>query len=1273
MNQSLVSKATDLDDERYLPEIVEQFADQLRLQPDCDIESFLSAHQPLADRARPVLQAVQAMSGLARVQSSQQLGMVLGDFATTKLLGRGGMGEVYEARQISLQRPVALKLLLPHDSTGSSQPSIDRFRNEARAAAALDHPHIVPVYHSGHSKDRHFIVMKLIEGSNWKERIARYGQWDSGNSSCLYAEPRLAGETWREVVEHARDVALALEHAHQRGIIHRDIKPSNLLIDRSGKTWISDFGLASFINSDSLTLSGAIFGTVRYMSPERASAGRVPCDHRCDIYSLGATLYEMLTGRPAIDSDTYPEQIQQLMAGNVLPLMRSVSNVPIELETIVSKMMAVEPADRFRTAQDVADDLQRLLDGHAIVARPLNWSQRAVRWSRKRIPLLFGMFVLISILLVATFSLLVLEHRWRKLNIQQTQELMKQKQETQQASSLANVESQRAKQAENSSQLRLVDSMMSLAHATSQSNFPGRKIKALELIRNCSALVRQQHRMDDYVLPLRNLAIHALAQFDLEAIHRGTVASTEQPYCAVDSGFNKAACIENGSHGKPEVVIRAIANGLPEICRLTPPPSGSSYHQVLNPRFSPDGNFLAVGIPGGRIAIWQLATGQIVHQVQSAQVFADDFDFSPDSRYFAAIQKGHQNNPSEAVVYCLENCTEQNQGVLRIKGDNLNGVGFLPTGEGLTLENGRGFSIHQLVDGRELYRWTAPEGDTLHCIAASSDGRILGAGLKKRILVWERDHADAPPVELRGHDGVVHRMNFHPQNSSILASSSWDNTVRIWNVDSATPQIVMAGTSFDWASDGSQIAVADHQELVAYRTVASQVCRATHQPGFDNEVFEATYSHDGRFLATTGDSGLQIRDASTTGILTSIPWRHFNAKFSPQTGSLITAARTGVFEWPIHSESHPSEQVLQIGPAKDLFPLKHDGSSQVSISNQGDVVWNLGFEHTAHYFRPGDRQSRVIQSPGLIGVSLSPKGWTARVFISHIEIWDESTDVRLRVLDNLGAKSRPTWSADGRLLAYTNHRESVVLNTSDWTEILRIPEGQASACVALNASGTLAVVPLQLGKVALYELAKSRRLAEFDTPMISRSCGSIAVEPSGRSFIVSRPISGFEQWDLQATNRELALLGLEWESSYSYQLSEDEESLKVNRNSLLPKTKLQQGEYESYTLIRQYWKSHLQSLNQRISDSEGGLRDVVHRIGRLNKIISLCNDAITANPTYAWAYSMRAQCKSALNLHDQAVADWERAVELFPNPFWNQALKQASEKRNHYRTKKHDQ
>ena len=330
----------------------------------------------------------------------------LGDFKIIREIGRGGMGVVFEARQGNLDRTVALKILPATDDLDYRR--LQRFRNEIAAAGKLDHPNIVPIYASDSKENSHFYAMKLIKGDNLarliKMIVVRKSEPDGrhsirhssgpGDSGTLptatikeIAELGVAGDVrsqgryFRAIAKIVAVLADALHHAHETGIVHRDIKPANLMLDETGNPWVTDFGLAQInANPNRQTRTGTLIGTLRYMSPEQAYARRVVVDHRTDIYSLGVTLYELLTLSHAITGDTEAELLRMIAFEEPSRPSRVRRTVPLDLETITLKAMSKNPDERFQSAGEFAKDLRRFLTNEPIIARRPSIGRRLQKW-----------------------------------------------------------------------------------------------------------------------------------------------------------------------------------------------------------------------------------------------------------------------------------------------------------------------------------------------------------------------------------------------------------------------------------------------------------------------------------------------------------------------------------------------------------------------------------------------------------------------------------------------------------------------------------------------------------------------------------------------------------------------------------------------------------------------------------------------------------------------------------------------------------------------------
>ena len=431
------------DDSRVAEALEEYLAAAEAGQPP-DRRTFLARHAEIAEALAECLEGLAALhvassspnrmatgSHALGPGAEEMPGIALGDFRIVREIGRGGMGVVYEAEQLSLGRRVALKVLPFAAALDARQ--LRRFQNEAQAAAHLHHQNIVPVHAVGAERGVHYYAMQLIEGQNLAAVVESLRPVEA--ASCRFPEKRhLAASTslpppvpiaetranfgarlstqrsgrtadfFRTVARLVVQAAEALEYAHAMGVIHRDVKPANLMVDVRGNLWVTDFGLAQFLTSAGLTQTGDLLGTLRYMSPEQAAGKNVPIDHRTDVYSLGATLYELLTLRPIFDGTDRQRLLHQILDEEPLPPRSADAAIPPELETIVLKAVSKSPADRYASAQEFADDLHRFLENQPIRARRPTLAQHLRKWGQRHPSVVVATIVLL--LLIAAGSLL---------------------------------------------------------------------------------------------------------------------------------------------------------------------------------------------------------------------------------------------------------------------------------------------------------------------------------------------------------------------------------------------------------------------------------------------------------------------------------------------------------------------------------------------------------------------------------------------------------------------------------------------------------------------------------------------------------------------------------------------------------------------------------------------------------------------------------------------------------------------------------------------------
>ena len=607
--------APDDDDGRDpLERIAEEFLDRVRRGERPSVSEFL-ARAPdrageldellsallLVEDVKPQFEPLTASGALEFPGGGPDLER-LGDFRILRELGRGGMGIVYEAEQESLGRHVALKVLAP--GVARSPQIVRRFIREARAAAQLHHTNIVPVFGVGERGGLHYFAMQFILGSSLDKvlkevvrlkRMATSGsagpasatrtnapdtsiaqslaagdfarppgpgraEGDAEGYASLAAATEWDGRYTSCVAGIGRQVAEALEYAHQQGTLHRDIKPSNLLLDIHGVAWVTDFGLAKAVEDEDLTRPGDVVGTIRYMAPERF---RGRCDAQSDVYGLGLTLYELLAFRPAFEASDRERLVYQVNEVEPPRLRRLNPDVPADLETIVHKAIEKDAAHRYARAAELAEDLRCFLEDRPIGARRVSSTERLTRWARRNPGLaslgtaLAGMLALVVVVIVLSDLRLRREHE-------------------------ASVTSfQRAKLAEGEALGKLRDSYVANARASRRSRFAGRRFDGLQAIRAAAALDEPGDRR----LELRNEAIACLALPDLRP-GRSWEDGSHGIYSGVDFDptTGRMACGTLAG----DVLVREAGGGDALVLY-----SKAGVCAALV-RFSPDGRYLAV-------------------------------------------------------------------------------------------------------------------------------------------------------------------------------------------------------------------------------------------------------------------------------------------------------------------------------------------------------------------------------------------------------------------------------------------------------------------------------------------------------------------------------------------------------------------------------------------------------------------------------------------------------------------------------------------------------
>lgn len=758
-------------------------------------------------------------SVFAALEDPQSGNSVLGDFRLIREVGRGGMGVVYAAEQISLGRQVALKIL-PFSHLLSPR-HLQRFQNEVRAAASLQHPNIVPVYAVGCEKGVHYYAMQLIDGQTLAEKMLngpRHPGKDVGNGNTLAPEqsPTASANPIRTVVCQCIQAADAIEHAHSMGVVHRDIKPGNLLCDQSGKLWVTDFGLARIGADTNLTISGDLLGTLRFMSPEQALAKHGLVDHRTDVYSLGATLYELLAGRPAIEGKDRSEVLRKIAFEEPIALRRVNPGVPRDLETIVHKSMAKEPRGRYQSAEELANDLRRFLDDRPILARRRTKLHEYVRWMRRNRALSAVIAVSACLVLAANITTAWLWHSERKalndvkqaqqVTLRHANELRKSvylQQIARAEQELAHSSVGRAEQTLDRCEYDLRDwewGYLKNACNAYESQFTKANARAY-CVRYSPDGKRVACGYADGTIRIWDLTSKSFEEWKGHSV---TVLN-----CVFNREGTRLATTAGDYLNKQfgEIRVWDLKDKSPHV---TIDPQGTFVSSI---DFSPDGTTLAIACWNKSIRLRNLADGSEKQLLKHGSA-VKAIRYSPDGRYFASGDRSGLvllwKAADGKVVSQLKGHTHD---VLELKYDT--------TGTRLISSSWDGSVIlWNCLLGRRVRTFANSEilqrfgggNNTAWSTAISPDGTTIATGSEDgAVRLWDAATGLLQALP-RGHQGAVRGVEFSPDGSR-LVSVGLDGKLRIWNTNqksnrAALPIQVGMYRQLIFRPDGAELAVA---------------------------------------------------------------------------------------------------------------------------------------------------------------------------------------------------------------------------------------------------------------------------------------------------------------------------------------------------------------------------------------------------------------------------------------------------------------------------------
>jgi WD40 repeat protein len=831
-----------------------------------------------------------------------------GAYELLEEIGRGGMGVVYRACQVPLQRSVALKMILAGQL--ASPAEVRRFRTEAENAARLDHPHIVPIHEVGEQDGQHYFSMKLIEGTNLGQQLEHF-------TSDPQAAARLMGV-----------MARAVHHAHQRGILHRDLKPGNILLDAQGQPHVTDFGLAKRVEGDTaLTQSGAIVGTPSYMAPEQASGAEV-LTTQADVYGLGAVLYELLTGRPPFKAGNVLDTLIQVRQQE--PVRPRVLNAQVDrdLETICLTCLEKEPQRRYGSAEALAEDLERWLAGEPIRVRPCGAWGRLGRWTRRK-PAVAALTAVCFFLAVIGVSLVT--WKWVEAEESRTAVLAKAKaaeDARKDALEAANVAEQRrveAEQALNRARRGLYGHQFAQA---ALERAAGRYSEAERLLCSCPwdlcgwewQYLSRASRTGRTSLPLRG--------------HQqpiGCLAFNSDSTLLVSG---ETLLEDQAKQGKRAHLKVWDIDTWQE--RFTVPAQGSN---VLAVAFSADGRDVLALSGNGQLEVWdaQRGTAKATFQVSRSPLTAAVFNHT-------ATRIAGRDNEGVGV---WELRHEQVVLLRKIKDSKFSRLALSPDGQYLALERHGAVALLEVATGGEIAVFRGHR-QGLEDLKFSADGRCLASADMLRVKLWDVA-AQRLLLTLQlpeSREGII-SVAFTPDGERLVAGI--DEGLVMW--DTRTGVELLTEPQACWvvgfSPNGRHLVGADGRTLRLWSLPEAPEPFRLREAG----AFPLTFSADGRLVSLTpydSASPVTVWDRATGQLVSSVDTRDLMpriAALSPD-GRQFALAASDKLSRKIHVLDVKSGKTLRTFQADldwdDQLRFSPDGMRFVSFRCMACRTWKPG-------------------------------------------------------------------------------------------------------------------------------------------------------------------------------------------------------------------------------------------------------------------------------------------------------------------------------------------
>jgi serine/threonine protein kinase/WD40 repeat protein len=1098
----------------------------------------------------------------------------LGEYRIVREVGRGGMGIVYEAVQESLGRHVALKVLPLHAALAPTHLERFRREAQAAAQLHHTNivPVFGVGEHDGlhyyamqfiQGQGLHEVLHELKQLRRTKTPVTPKAAPGAGPEASVSlatglvsghfpgparpgaeadrppAEPRTHGDKpsqgsgsgpsgasmvvagddseltaqsesqyFRSVARVGLQVAEALAHAHQQGVIHRDVKPSNLLLDRSGTVWVTDFGLAKTADSDELTSPGDIIGTLRYMAPERFQG---VTDVRSDVYSLGATLYEMATLRPPFEDTDRMRLMQRVSYDIPLRPRKLEPRVPRDLETIILKALDKDPQQRFQTATAMAEELRLFLADRPLQIRRSSWRERCWRWCRRN-PLVTTLLGLVGVLLL-TVAVVASLAAWT------------------------------ARRQERTATDRLFDALLTRVEAGRGSGQPGQRLANLEALRQAAEIAHKQGRPVAELLHLRALAAACLALPDLTVDREwgGNPPGT--------SGLGFDARLERyaWSFRDEGISVRRVEDHR-ELCRLPTPPSDAvsrwaEYH------FSPDGRYLAADYRqwGQRrpLQVWDLQGRTDQPSVAFADVAAPPV-FAADGRTLVVRLAG-------GAVAVIDPASGAERRRLAPVGAG-EALALHPGGRLLAVACGPPWPgrvrVLDLDTGAVARELALPAGGA-NGLAWAPDGRLLAAACGPpdyQVHLWD-GLSGRKEGELTGHRWEVRDVAFDA-TGRYLASFGWDLTLRIWDVGSrrqvlALEEARVVGFRTQGELGAACLSGPSGKNVRLWTFRPSAIHRELHFP--EKQPYGIAFSPNGRWAVTSelGGAGLRLwdlgagREASHLPEVRTLLWDPWD----PSGDSYLTTNAEGLLRGRMPpaggSEGAWQRALGRAGALKGLVEdLRQDGMSWARARGERVITWR---DSCVRMIEFGRQTARVLwqgRHHRVRAARLSPDGRLVATSAiddggDNVRIWDADTGRLLHELPVGDAQtafsqdSRQLFTATGRLAR--RGAELGAWRVGTWELVRAVPLNRivsSAPMVAVAPNGTVAVMS-GMQEVKLLDPQTFTELVTLAAPEQDMTI-SIAMSGDGRT-LGSTSRETLHLWDLQALRRELRAINLDWD------------------------------------------------------------------------------------------------------------------------------------------------